>query len=243
MELGFCGRVLGAPLLPGSCAMHPRTAVLQVAGEPLQAHYFGKPNLAPYLLVEQLLLAQAEALGLELPAAATSAAAADSGAGAGVHHSGQLARTPPPFSAIFAVGDNPAADVRGANAAGAPWVSVLVTQTGVARGNCAIDPAQASPGPAPAFALLLCKSGWLVARCICACPGGPLPTSTLPPVATHLVCARRLLMLLPGGGGRCGGGSGRSTTPHSALQVAQHAVAASQPTNSHCVQLPAQLFL
>ena len=30
------------------------------------------------------------------------------------------------FSGIFAVGDNPAADVRGANAAGAPWTSILV---------------------------------------------------------------------------------------------------------------------
>eukprot|EP00878_Enallax_costatus_P027545 GHUV01029672.1.p1 GENE.GHUV01029672.1~~GHUV01029672.1.p1 ORF type:complete len:256 (+),score=92.69 GHUV01029672.1:727-1494(+) len=34
------------------------------------------------------------------------------------------------LSAIFAVGDNPAADIRGANQAGPPWVSVLV-RTGV----------------------------------------------------------------------------------------------------------------
>lgn len=34
------------------------------------------------------------------------------------------------------------ADVRGANAAGSPWVSVLVTKTGVARENCDKDPAQ-----------------------------------------------------------------------------------------------------
>ena len=37
------------------------------------------------------------------------------------------------FGAIFAVGDNPHADVAGANAAGAPWVSVLV-RTGVFQG-------------------------------------------------------------------------------------------------------------
>ncbi len=43
------------------------------------------------------------------------------------------------------VGDNPAADVRGANRAGPPWVSVLV-RTGVFSGqpgsNSAEDPAQ-----------------------------------------------------------------------------------------------------
>lgn len=44
---------------------------------------------------------------------------------------------------VFAVGDNPAADVRGANRAGPPWVSVLV-RTGVFRGgkNSDTDPAQ-----------------------------------------------------------------------------------------------------
>jgi ribonucleotide monophosphatase NagD (HAD superfamily) len=58
-----------------------------------------------------------------------------------------LSTTPPPagvFSAIYAVGDNPAADVRGANSAGHPWVSVLV-RTGVFQGppasNSPSDPA------------------------------------------------------------------------------------------------------
>lgn len=44
----------------------------------------------------------------------------------------------PPFSKLFMVGDNPAADIRGANTAGAPWVSVLV-RTGVFRGPHAND--------------------------------------------------------------------------------------------------------
>jgi phosphoglycolate phosphatase-like HAD superfamily hydrolase len=46
------------------------------------------------------------------------------------------------FSNIFAVGDNPAADIRGANNAGHPWVSVLV-RTGVfqGEGNSEVDPA------------------------------------------------------------------------------------------------------
>lgn len=49
-----------------------------------------------------------------------------------------LAAPPPPFSAIYHIGDNPLADVRGANRAGAPWRSVLV-RTGVFQGG-ANDP-------------------------------------------------------------------------------------------------------
>lgn len=47
------------------------------------------------------------------------------------------------FSGIYAVGDNPAADVRGAVQAGPPWVSVLV-RTGVFHSpgpNDELDPA------------------------------------------------------------------------------------------------------
>ncbi|KAL4440223.1 hypothetical protein ABPG75_003224 [Micractinium tetrahymenae] len=108
----------------------------KVTGKPLKAHHFGKPHAAPYLLAEQLLLAQAQALGLELPEGPEAAPSSSGGS------SMQHARMPLPFSGIFAVGDNPAADVRGANAAGAPWVSVLVIKTGVARANCSRDPAQ-----------------------------------------------------------------------------------------------------
>ncbi len=44
---------------------------------------------------------------------------------------------------VGAVGDNPASDVAGARAAGAPWVPVLVTATGVwpGPGNSAAAPA------------------------------------------------------------------------------------------------------
>jgi ribonucleotide monophosphatase NagD (HAD superfamily) len=75
-------------------------------------------------------------LGLAPPSVAEDAAAAASGGNGG---GGAAAR----FSAIYAVGDNPAADVRGANTAGPPWVSVLV-RTGVFEGreaNSATDPA------------------------------------------------------------------------------------------------------
>ena len=50
-----------------------------------------------------------------------------------------------PLQRVFMVGDNPRADIRGANAAGAPWTSVLV-QTGVFKPspgvpNDPVDPA------------------------------------------------------------------------------------------------------
>lgn len=86
----------------------------QVTGSPLpHVRVFGKPNPEPYRLAEALLVKQWQEMG---------------------HH--QLGRHVRhkqdglPFSAIYAIGDNPAADVRGANAAGQPWVSVLV-HTGV----------------------------------------------------------------------------------------------------------------
>lgn len=52
--------------------------------------------------------------------------------------------SPPPFKHIYAIGDNPASDVRGANAAGGVWRSILV-RSGVWNGegkvNDAGDPA------------------------------------------------------------------------------------------------------
>ncbi|GLI61622.1 hypothetical protein VaNZ11_004040 [Volvox africanus] len=90
---------------------------------PSHVTFYGKPNPQPYRLAERLLLTQARQLGLPLP------------------------EVPPgvlPFSGMYAVGDNPAADVRGANQAGDPWVSVLV-RTGVFQGpgpNCDVDTAQ-----------------------------------------------------------------------------------------------------
>lgn len=94
----------------------------QLTGQPLKATTFGKPSPETYRLTEQQLLKQADQLGLTLPHSTDP------------HHS--------PFSAIYAIGDNPYSDVAGANAAGEPWVSVLVTKTGVARENSRVHPAQ-----------------------------------------------------------------------------------------------------
>lgn len=90
---------------------------------------FGKPNPEPYRLAEALLVKQWQAMG-----------------GHQLGRRGKQHHEALPFSSIYAVGDNPAADVRGANAAGAPWVSVLV-HTGVFRpsegvSNCQRDPAR-----------------------------------------------------------------------------------------------------
>ena len=73
---------------------------------PLRPHYFGKPNAAPYRVAERILMRQSEAMGL------------------GSNLTG----------GIYAIGDNPAADVLGANRAGSPWISCLV-KTGVYRGG------------------------------------------------------------------------------------------------------------
>ncbi len=111
------------------------------------------PPPYPPRLAERLLARQAVKLGIAPPSAL--AATDDDGA----HGSNQPSPSSPspssssaasvaaeaeptPQSAaalfqaagIYAVGDNPAADVRGANTAGAPWVSVLV-RTGVFSGD------------------------------------------------------------------------------------------------------------
>jgi ribonucleotide monophosphatase NagD (HAD superfamily) len=108
----------------------------EVAGGPLpRVHFYGKPHAPQYRLAERLLLRQA--------AAATTTSGSDVAHGEGDDDEAALrARVKSTFSAIWAVGDNPAADVRGANTAGAPWVSVLV-RTGVFQGgaNSRSDPA------------------------------------------------------------------------------------------------------
>jgi hypothetical protein len=127
------------------------------------------PHPAPSRLAEEMLLRQAVELGLAPRAAlgdfdggakgsgggAGAAGAPHAGPGGG-HASGSGNPSDPSepcgsraaaarvFSGIYAVGDNPAADVRGANTAGPPWVSVLV-RTGVWGGeggnNDIVDPA------------------------------------------------------------------------------------------------------
>lgn len=87
-----------------------RAVYREVTGRDLTYTMYGKPTAAPYAAARAALAAQAAAAGA------------------------------PPPSTIFMIGDNPAADIAGARAAGPPWKGLLV-RTGVAAGDCAIHPA------------------------------------------------------------------------------------------------------
>ncbi|KAF5834329.1 HAD-like domain-containing protein [Dunaliella salina] len=92
--------------------------------------WFGKPNPEPYLLAGKSLLNQAAQMGGVIPSNSNWTSGS---------HTHDLAAV---FSGIYCVGDNPCADIRGANRAGPPFTSVLV-KTGVFKGpgNCPRDPA------------------------------------------------------------------------------------------------------
>ncbi len=104
----------------------------------------GKPNAAPYELAEQLLCDQAVELGLIDPqqhATEPEHTSLDTTKQeiAPRHESSE--QSPSPFSAIYAVGDNPKADIAGAvnaRARGRPYVAMLV-RTGVFSGERAND--------------------------------------------------------------------------------------------------------
>ena len=94
--------------------------ILQVTGRALECHVFGKPNRVPYELAEHLLYNQAVEMRL-------------------VDSQQSLEEDPAKaFGAIYAIGDNPKADIAGAKAQGLPWVSMLV-RTGVFSGDTKND--------------------------------------------------------------------------------------------------------
>jgi len=81
---------------------------------------FGKPFMSAYQFAQRQLHLQAATLNLHQSASGRE------------------------FERIYMIGDNPAADILGANKAGAPWTSVLV-RTGVFQSsdaNCSDHPAQ-----------------------------------------------------------------------------------------------------
>lgn len=104
------------PRLAGGAFRVALDAVFErVTGRRLRAVQFGKPHSPNYDLAEQVLRTQAGRLGF---------------CGVSALHR------------VYAVGDNPLSDVRGANARGDPWVSVLV-RTGNFKGeNDELDPAR-----------------------------------------------------------------------------------------------------
>ena len=87
----------------------------RVTRRKLRAVQFGKPHEPNYHLAESMLTAQVAALGFCERAGPTS---------------------------IYAIGDNPLTDVRGANARGDKWVSVLVRTGNFSGENDSVDPAK-----------------------------------------------------------------------------------------------------
>ena len=107
----------GSPRLAGGSFIHCLEALFSRScpGEQLSVEYYGKPFISTYRFTENVLREQARALQVSAP------------------------------TRIWAIGDNPASDIRGANNAGEHWSSVLV-KTGVWQGwrteeNCVEDPA------------------------------------------------------------------------------------------------------
>ena len=101
----------------------------------------GKPNAAPYELAEHLLYDQAVELGLIDPQQCDTQSEGETIKQDGLMRHKSSGVPPSPFSAIYAVGDNPKADIAGAlnaRARGRPYVAMLV-RTGVFSGEKAND--------------------------------------------------------------------------------------------------------
>jgi HAD superfamily hydrolase (TIGR01456 family) len=101
-------------------------------GRALTVVAHGKPHRPAYTVAEHKLARRAAAL------------MAAGGGGGGGGTTAAPPPSPPPFRHIYAVGDNPASDVRGANGAGGAWRSVLVRSgvwDGRGKDNDAGDPA------------------------------------------------------------------------------------------------------
>jgi ribonucleotide monophosphatase NagD (HAD superfamily) len=113
----------------GAFAACVETLFERVTGIQLAKTFYGKPNPEPYALVERLLHNQAKYLGHHWVPTSYKSPKPNQGL---------------PFRAIYAVGDNCASDIEGANVRGEPWVSLLV-KTGVFNhqtyDNCSESPA------------------------------------------------------------------------------------------------------
>jgi HAD superfamily hydrolase (TIGR01456 family) len=154
-DLTFAGAYPAAPRLAGGAftvALKALWAATQPGAEPLRAEAFGKPTRATFDFAGARLrqwAAWAAAAGwharalegpselspAEAAAAAEAEARATADAAALAPGGGAAAGA---FERIFMVGDNPAADIAGANAAGGPWRSVLL-RTGMWEGGANDD--------------------------------------------------------------------------------------------------------
>lgn len=117
----FAGEYPVPRFAAGAFAVCLSTLFHKLTGQNLDITYMGKPTGITFNYARQLLQRQR---------AAQTAREPSSGRGPGAGQAWQDVH----FDSLFMVGDNPAADIRGANAAGAPWQSVLV-RTGVFQGT------------------------------------------------------------------------------------------------------------
>jgi HAD superfamily hydrolase (TIGR01456 family) len=146
-DLTFAGAHAVPRLAAGSfhVALRAVWAATVSATAPLEINMFGKPTAATFSFA-RAQLARWAAL-----ADAHNAHAGIAGGAAQLFESERgdagLDAAATDFEKIIMVGDNPLADIRGANAAGAPWVSVLV-RSGMWRGgeNDLAHPAQVVVG-------------------------------------------------------------------------------------------------
>jgi len=120
-DLLFAAEYPAPRLAGGSFTVALRALWRAQHGAELEVTQFGKPHKVTFDFARAQLARWAATMG--------------GGGGGGAAGDG--------FRRIFMIGDNPRSDIRGANAAGAPWRSVLV-RTGVFRGgaNDELDPAQ-----------------------------------------------------------------------------------------------------
>jgi HAD superfamily hydrolase (TIGR01456 family) len=143
-DLTFAGAYPVVPRLAGGAfttALQALWAHTMPQGGPLTTTFYGKPTSATFQFATH-------ALGAWAAAAAASAwhrralqgpptlAAEESQAMSELVAAAEAAGTSalPQFERIVMVGDNPLADIRGANNSGAPWLSALV-KTGVWKGE------------------------------------------------------------------------------------------------------------
>jgi HAD superfamily hydrolase (TIGR01450 family) len=131
-DLLFAAEYAAPRLAGGSFTVALRALWRAQHGAELAVTQFGKPQQRTFDFARKQLARWA---------AVRAGVAAGGGEGNGAGESGGAEHDG--FERIFMIGDNPRSDIRGANAAGAPWHSVLV-RTGVFRGgdNDPDDPAK-----------------------------------------------------------------------------------------------------
>ncbi|KAK9831392.1 hypothetical protein WJX81_000238 [Elliptochloris bilobata] len=107
----------------GAFAAAVQAVYEKVAGRPMESvNTFSKPSSLAFRLAASSLAAEAKEGGWKLRTSPEPSMGK------------RIRDSDLPFRAIYHVGDNIHSDIAGARAAGPPWVSVLVTETGVWRG-------------------------------------------------------------------------------------------------------------